>query len=486
MTIAAFGCALVSGCMHGAAATFGAPDGFLREPEVWSHNGVVRIELSAVIDPHTETPSFSYRGVLGPAPTLHVFPGDRIEIAYHDALPATDVMGDMTNLHFHGLEVAPKAPGDDVVHTLAMPGQTLHYVVDIPKTQQPGLYWYHPHAHGATMRQVGLGGMSGAIVVEGIEAQAPGLLGLVQRVLVVRDVADSLDRNELADHPELAPPEVEDGATNAPCRRSAGTHVTVNGAIDPTIPFGPHDVQLFRLLNATGSRFLDISLGAATLDLVALDGVPLRAYPGAAPTRAFSHLVIPPGGRAEFTVAGARPGDRLVTACYDSGPDGDADPSDVLATIAAAPDAPVPPAHAFAPHDNPLAHAIPAPARDRTVVFTEIHRNGATTFEINGKSFDPSDPSMFVIRSGTIERWTIVNKSHEAHAFHIHQVHFVVETLDGKPIPRYWRDSFTTPPDSRTVVLVDFRNPIVRGTFMFHCHILDHEDGGMMAKIEVR
>jgi len=461
---------------------------FVRDPEVRSHGGVVRIELSAVIDPRTEMPSFSYRGVLGAGPTLYVNPGDRIAITYHDRLPASDVMGDMTNLHFHGLEVAPKAPGDDVVHTIAMPGQTLHYVVDVPKTQQPGLYWYHPHAHGATFRQVGLGGMSGAIVVAGIEGEAPGLRGRTQRVLVVRDVADSLDHNELADHPELAPPEVEDGATNAPCRRSIGSHVTVNGAIDPTIPFGRGDVQLFRLLNATAARFLDVSLGAAKLDLVALDGVPLRAYPGAAATRAVSHLVIPPGGRAEFTVAGAHPGDRLMTACYDSGPDGDADPSDVLATIGAAPDASAPQTDAVAvpARPNALAHAIPAPTRDRTVLFTEVNRNGASTFAINGKSYDPKDPSMFVIRSGTIERWTILNKSREAHAFHIHQVHFVVESVDGKAVTRYWRDSFTTPPQSRTVMLVDFRNPIVRGTFMFHCHLLDHEDGGMMAKIEVR
>jgi FtsP/CotA-like multicopper oxidase with cupredoxin domain len=439
-----------------------------------------------VIDPRTEMPAFLYRGGLGAAPTLHVFPGDRIEITYHNRLPANDMMGNMTNLHFHGLEVAPKAPGDDVVQTIAQPGQTLHYVVDVPKTQQPGLYWYHPHAHGATFRQVGLGGMSGAIVVEGLEAQAPGLLGRTQRVLVVRDVADSLDHNELADHPELAPPEVEDGATNAPCRRSVGSHITVNGAIDPTIPFGANDLQLFRMLNATASRFLDVSLGAAKLNLVALDGVPLRAYPGAAPTRPFSHLVIPPGGRAEFTVANARPGDRLMTACYDSGPDGDADPSDVLATIGAAPDAAVPRVPALREHPNPLAHAIPAPVRDRTVIFTEVNRNGASTFAINGRSYDPADPSMFVIRSGTIERWTILNKSREAHAFHIHQVHFVVESVDGKAVTRYWRDSFTTPPQSRTVMLVDFRNPLVRGTFMFHCHLLDHEDGGMMAKIEVR
>ena len=431
-------------------------------------------------------PAFSYRGAIGEPPLLRVFPGDRIEIAYRNALPTSDAMGNATNLHFHGLVVAPQAPGDETLQTLAMPGQTLHYVVAIPKTQQPGLYWYHPHAHGNTFRQVGLGGMSGAIVVEGLAAQAPGLFGRRERVLVVRDVADRLDRNEITEHPELAPPEVEDGATNAPCRRSAGSHLTVNGAIDPTIPFAAHEVQLFRLLNATATRFLDISLGSAKLDLVALDGVPLRAYPGAAPTRAFAHLVVPPGGRAEFTVTGARPGDRLIAACYDSGPDGDADPSDVLASIGPSADVAVPLVPMLRMTANPLARAIPAPARDRVVTFTEVNHNGASAFSINGKSYDPSDPALFVIRSGTVERWTIVNKSHEAHAFHIHQVHFAVETLDGKAVPRYWRDSFTTPPDSRTVMLVDFRDPVVRGTFVFHCHLLDHEDGGMMAKVIVR
>src|SRR5258706_8815954 len=92
---------------------------------------------------------------------------------------------DMTNLHFHGMTVSPDAPQDDVLTMLAMPGKKLSYTVQIPKDHPPGLYWYHTHPHGESYRQV-LDGMSGAIVIEGIESSFPALAGLPERVLVVR------------------------------------------------------------------------------------------------------------------------------------------------------------------------------------------------------------------------------------------------------------------------------------------------------------
>src|SRR5437879_4594507 len=91
----------------------------------------------------------------------------------------------MTNLHFHGLEVSPHAPHDDVLDMMAMPGETLHYAVQIPPDHPPGLYWYHTHPHGESHRQA-LDGMSGALVIEGIESYFPSLTGLPERVLVVR------------------------------------------------------------------------------------------------------------------------------------------------------------------------------------------------------------------------------------------------------------------------------------------------------------
>ncbi len=91
----------------------------------------------------------------------------------------------MTNLHFHGLTVSPDAPQDDVLTMLAMPGQVLHYSVQIPRDHPPGLFWYHTHPHGESHRQV-LDGMSGAIVIEGMERYAPQVRRLRERVIVVR------------------------------------------------------------------------------------------------------------------------------------------------------------------------------------------------------------------------------------------------------------------------------------------------------------
>jgi len=246
---------------------------FPSDPVLRSSGGVARLQIAAVLNPRTEMPAFSYRGVIGAAPTIRVKRGDRIEIAFENALPANDPLGNATNLHFHGLVVAPRAPGDETLHTLALPGETLHYVVRIGRHQQPGLYWYHPHAHGNTFRQVGLGGMAGAIVVEGLAHDRPELARMRERLLVVRDVFDDLDTNELRGHPELAPLDADLGGANQPCKRTAGTHLTINGVTDPPIPFAPGETQFFRLLNATATRFLDVSLGRAQLRLVALDGV---------------------------------------------------------------------------------------------------------------------------------------------------------------------------------------------------------------------
>src|SRR5713101_897217 len=118
--------------------------------------------------------------------------GCQLKITYINDLPtrpqescAISPCMDMTNLHFHGLQVSPNTPQDDVLDMMAMPGQSLRYTVQIPQDHPPGLYWSHTHPHGESHRQV-LDGMSGAIVIEGIESYFPPLVGLPERVLVVR------------------------------------------------------------------------------------------------------------------------------------------------------------------------------------------------------------------------------------------------------------------------------------------------------------
>ena len=126
------------------------------------------------------------------APVIRASPGDVLKITYVNDLPAksTETCAvnpcmNMTNLHFHGLTVSPDAPQDDVLGMLAMPGQVLHYSVEIPRGHPPGFFWYHTHPHGESHRQV-LDGMSGALVIEGMERYASQVRQLRERVMVVR------------------------------------------------------------------------------------------------------------------------------------------------------------------------------------------------------------------------------------------------------------------------------------------------------------
>jgi suppressor of ftsI len=145
-------------------------------PQVRAKNHVVSLTLHAVNENGRDAFAFDGKMV---APVIRASPGDTIKITYSNDLPSKSLENcainpcmDMTNLHFHGLSVSPDAPQDDVLTMLAKPGQVLHYSVRIPHDHPPGLFWYHTHPHGESHRQV-LDGMSGAIVIEGMERYVP-------------------------------------------------------------------------------------------------------------------------------------------------------------------------------------------------------------------------------------------------------------------------------------------------------------------------
>src|ERR1700678_2201374 len=148
--------------------------------------------LFAVSDPETGKSEFSFAGREIP-PVIRASPGQDIRLTYKNEMSPQSrercVDGpcmNMTNLHFHGLHVSPNAPQDDVLTMMAMPGQSLQYVVNIPLDQPPGLYWYHTHPHGESYQQ-DLDGMSGAIVIDGMERYIPEVRQLRERILILRD-----------------------------------------------------------------------------------------------------------------------------------------------------------------------------------------------------------------------------------------------------------------------------------------------------------
>src|SRR5712671_5698159 len=194
----AAGLPLVAGVVIASLEIPGKPPAVLPTPPVLRTKGhTLSLTLDAVSASDGKN-SFYFNGQPN-APTLRLSPGDQLKITYINDLPlkasescAITPCMDMTNLHFHGLTVSPDAPQDDVLDMMASPGQTLHYTVQIPKDHPPGLYWYHTHPHGESHRQV-LDGMSGALVIEGIESYLPSLVGLPERVLIVRGRAIAND-----------------------------------------------------------------------------------------------------------------------------------------------------------------------------------------------------------------------------------------------------------------------------------------------------
>ena len=452
------------------------------------------IFLSAVNDPRTGKAAFSFNGHEDP-PVIRTAPGEDIRLTYVNAM-STDsrekCIGvpcmNMTNLHFHGLHVSPDAPQDDVISMMAMPGQSLHYVLNIPVDQPPGLYWYHTHPHGESYQQ-SLDGMSGAIVINGIERYVPELQHLREQILILRDQVIGGDVPESPDlMRRVEMPTKTCGTSTEPPERI----FTVNGAVRPQIAIAPSERQFWRIVNASPDLYADLQVDGGNLEVVALDGMPLALHNPAHPTEVVSHILVPPAGRVEAIITGPRQGAQasLRTLCFDTGSDGDANPEMVLADMVnvaqpeLGPEDRLTPIDAKPPISKPLPPTLIAQVEnsspDYVVNFTEDKKG----FYINGKKYGPSDPPMTTVAIGAFHHWRVTNETHEVHPFHIHQVHFLIYAQNGVRLGRpEWLDTVNVPVEGNVDLMMDFTDPIIRGVSLFHCHLLSHEDKGMMAKI---
>jgi len=432
-----------------------------------------------------------------------------------------------TNLHFHGLTIPAVCHQDDVLKTLVGAGAApFEYRFRIPENQPPGLYWYHPHIHGFTTTQV-LGGASGAMIIEGIERANREVRGLRERVFVIRD-QDLLNPNAPPSKFEPVLPKMlidrdGDAANNGTGFGKPAKDLSINFVAVPypdyppaLIQMNPEERQLWRVLNASAVTYLNLAVvfgrTPQRLGLVALDGVPL-SYSGKRDdvVETVNHLGVPPGARVEFIVQGPPVGvpALLVTRTVDTGPGGENDPNRALARIEAAEVAPEPRSK-LADSAEPLGEpALPwlgdvTPARTRRLYFSEKltdPNNPASAVEfyitVDGEAPVAFDPQCgmpnIVAKQGTVEDWIIENRSKELHAFHIHQLHFLLLDYQGLPVNEpFLRDTVNIPyltdralnyPSVR--VRMDFRDPSAVGTYVYHCHLLEHEDGGMMGLIRV-
>ncbi len=432
-----------------------------------------------------------------------------------------------TNLHFHGLTVPPVCHQDDVLNTAIGPRDPVfEYRFRIPANEPPGLYWYHPHIHGFTKAQV-LRGASGAIIIEGIELANKEVAGLPERVLIIRD-QDLLNPNAPPSKSEPVVPKMlidrdGDAANNGTGFGKPAKDLSINFVPVPypdyppaAIKMKPEERQLWRVLNASAITYLNLAVlfnrVPQQLGLVALDGVPLNENETLGDFVDWeTHIGVPPGARVEFIVKGPPAGISalLVTRTVDTGAGGENDPNRALATITGSDDAPEPRSTLTS---SPVPRTPPGvpwlgdvtPVRTRRLYFSEKlldpdDPNSATTFylTVDGQTPTAFDPSLgvpnIIVNQGDVEDWIIENRSNELHAFHIHQVHFLLLDYLGKPVNEpYLRDTVNVPyfngraleyPSVR--LRMDFRDPNAVGTFVYHCHLLEHEDGGMMGLIRV-
>ncbi|MBN3755408.1 multicopper oxidase family protein [Paraburkholderia sp. Tr-20389] len=415
-------------------------------------------------------------------PLIDVREGDTVEIRFVNHLPQP------STIHWHGLPVPPDQDGNPM--NPVAPGATQVYRFTLPPGSA-GTYWYHPHPHMMSAEQV-FRGLAGPIVVR---AADDPIAAFPERHLFFSDL-------KLASDASIAPNDMMDWMNGR-----EGQFVLVNGARRPRIEVAQD--ERWRLWNGCNARYLRLSLGGNRIfTQVGTDGGLLDK-----PRDGLTELLLAPGERAEIIVrAGEQATTAILTAAaYDrrkmtmtEGKSLPADPSKALADVHFAPASPsasraVPPAlRPIAPLLSSTDNAADKAPR-KSVVFSEamdmtaMHRPGATMslpagmqFMINGASFDPARIAL-TSRRGEVEVWSIENRTDMDHPFHLHGTQFQVigRERGGVAAPeRYlaWRDTVNVQPGETVRIATVQRDA---GERMFHCHILEHEDLGMMATLKV-
>ncbi len=528
--------ALMFSCLTGGILTAGVVDptnpcprfaaGSVVEnpPALFSRNGslVVNFSYQTTIDSAGRT-LFCFMTPDGMEnPTLHVRPGDHLIINLTNNTSATPVemtvpspacadtvmTGSSVNLHFHGTNTSPTCTQDDVLHTIVNSGQTFHYDVVFPQNEPPGLYWYHPHVHGMTESAL-QGGGSGAIVVEGIEELQPELAGMKEQILLIRD-------QNVAGNPTPGGsiPSWDLSVNFVPIAYPQEVPAIIR------VPSG--EKELWRVVNASADSLLDLKViydgVTQPLQIVAMDGVPVGSQDGSRRGKIASakDILIPTAGRAEFLVTPPSSHVKqaqLVTLNVNTGPDGDNDPQRTLATIQTG--------SSSSAQETIGNESLPnvkdsgwrqrfeglqnAPVtKQRKLYFSEDNPTSQFYITVEGATptlFSPEEPPAIVTTQGSVEEWTVQNRTLENHEFHIHQIHFLVQSQDNfqingtspdHTIQGQYLDTVQVPfwdgnpkhAYPSVTVRMDFRGADV-GDFVYHCHIAEHEDGGMMAIVRV-
>jgi FtsP/CotA-like multicopper oxidase with cupredoxin domain len=445
-------------------------DGFPEPPMLFSRKGNLNVNLVASVSPVTiaghRQVTMNYDGYW-PGPVLVFCPGDNVVVHFANKL------SEVTNLHVHGLHVSPRANHDNVFLTIH-PGQRFKYEFSIPLDQHPGFFWFHAHHHEFVYRQE-TAGLVGAIVVQG--ALDDKLAGIPQRIIVIQGTELCGANGHTITYAGGATTTCSPAghAVAADDQKNKYTPQEVNGTIDPVAHIRPGQIQRWRIVNANADKFLRLSLAGQTVQEIAEDGETLRFM------RPLRDIVIPPGSRREILVRGARPGKYVLRALpfrQFGTPDDTNIPVLTLDSGGKQTHRRMPKGPLF----NPVDLRKKTVNRVRRILFSE-NETGPPKYFINHHQFNPNYVPI-TMKLNSVEEWKLVNVSGEWHTFHIHQNPFQIISIAGHRLNYIdYEDNVGLPPKSTVVIRlqpIDFT-----GKFVFHCHVVFHEDNGMMMAVQV-
>lgn len=423
----------------------------------------VEVNITAAVTtltlvPGVKTEAFAYNGQV-PGPTLDVREGDHVIVHFRNDLP------EPTTVHWHGIHLPVESDGSPF--DPIKPGETHVYEFTV-RPGTAGTYWYHPHPDRRTGYAIGKG-LFGGIIVRAADDPLPA--SIPERFLILSD--NRFLKDGTIDFPDAASPH---GGIDEENGRE-GPVLFVNGHVMPTLTIRAGEVQRWRIVNASAGRIYRIALAGHTFLHIGSDGG-LFEIP-----REVKELLLTTGERVEVLVRGTdAPGAKstLQNLPYDRyAPQ--TRPKDWntimdLATLQTTSDPPVRPV-AIPAHLRPV---LPLDTLKSTATRTVVFGQGI----INGKTMDMSRVDVST-KVGATEIWEIENIVGMDHPFHLHGFQFQVLDRNGVPEPyRSWKDMLNIPRHSTARIIVRYDD--YPGKWMFHCHILDHEDHGMMGVLEVR
>lgn len=447
-----------------------------------SGDGLLELDLEAKENPINlagrQAYLLTYNGQV-PAPRLEANPGDRVKIHF------TNNLSQPTNIHYHGLHI-PITGNADNVFLHIKPGEKLTYEFQIPSNHPAGTFWYHPHLHGLVAEQL-FGGLAGLFIVRGELDEIPEVRAAKEEFLVLQDFA--LDDNG----------RLRNSAHMSLMMGREGDIITANGQVNPSLSLPKQGLLRLRILNASPSRFYRLSLENHSFYQIATDGGALNE-----PIEV-NELLLTPGQRAEVLVKGDKKTgqyrllnlpynrggmgmmgggmmgrDRMMNGRDMMGRDRERNAPRALATV----NYEAPRQSLLIPTKLASIPALPEPQQVKRFELNHGMNPGmGMAFLINGEAYN-HDRLDTQVQLDAVEDWEIINTGMMDHPFHVHNNAFQVISRNGQPESLLaWRDTVLVPRGKTVRIRIPFRD--FAGKTVYHCHVLDHEDLGMMGNLMI-